>query len=122
MKAKPKIKISETAYNILINLIKDSEYEYVRFTHNIKKCGVKIEIILDNSKPNDIVDKIEDLNILYNSDFKENIVEITLVYRNDMFMIKASTIENLDMNSNCVGCSGKKDACSKGNCGGCNNC
>jgi hypothetical protein len=122
MKVKPKIKISEAAYNNLINLIKDSEYEYVRFIHNIKKCGVKIEIILDNFKPNDITDKIEDLNILYNSDFNENIVEITLVYRNDMFMIKASSIENLDINSECVGCSSKKDGCNKENCGGYNNC
>lgn len=122
MKVKPKIKISEAAYNNLINLVKDSEYEYVRFIHNIKRCGVKIEIILDNFEPNDITDKIEDLNILYDSDFNENIFEVTLVYRNNMFMIKASTIENLDMNSKCVGCSNENDGCNKGNCGDCNNC
>lgn len=122
MKKKPKIKISEKAYNELSNMINsNSEYDYVRFVYNPKCCGIKIDIILDNYKSGDIIDNVDKLNILYSASLSENISEITLIFNNSGFMIKNTAYDYSKIthtcsdskNKDCGGCSSKK--CSKSN-------
>jgi hypothetical protein len=75
---------------------------------------------LDKANDGDIVDKIDELPVLYDMQVVENIKEITLVYRKSSFMIK--TIANKELFKDCstcvVGC-GKHGGCSSG-CSGSN--
>lgn len=117
MESKVKIRISEGAYNKLLNILKGEEGHYVRFSYKDGCCGSsKIDMYIDSFKEGDTIDKIEGLSILYDSEVIENIKEITLVYRNSSFMIKTVTTKELFKNcSTCtVGC-GSNGGCSHKN-------
>lgn len=105
MKNKVKIKISYEAYVKLSDLLKASEdYNCIRFKYKDGCCGSsKIDIYLDNYEEGDILDKIDDLSVIYNSEVTENILEITLVYRNSSFMVK--TVASKELFKDCSSCS-----------------
>lgn len=130
MDTKVKIKISESAYVRLLEILEEvKEYSHVRFSYKDGCCGSnKIELYLDNTNPDDTLCLIDELPIVYNNEVSENIKEITLVYRDGALMIKAEPIKPLYKNcSTCTkGCGGHKNAstdcnknCSGNNCTGC---
>lgn len=126
MSERIKIKISEQAYYILTDLLEDgSQYSHLRFSYKDGCCGSsKVELLLDNAKAQDILDKIDGLPVLYDSLVLDNIKEITVVYRNNSFMVKTELLNqqrracssctkgcggNANSSSGCSGC--KKDGC-----------
>lgn len=116
MEAKVKIRISETAYNKLLDLLKnEKDYSFTRFSYSSGCCrSSKVEITLDCLKPDDIQDKIDELPIVYNRELFENIKSITLIYKNSSFMAK--TEQRASNKNRCGSCS---SSCHKG-CGSCN--
>jgi Fe-S cluster assembly iron-binding protein IscA len=120
MNSKVKIKVSEEAYKILLTIVKHDDDHYIRFVYKDGCCGSsKVDIYLDQAKDGDIIDRIEELPVLYDKEVVENIKEITLVYRKSSFMIK--TITNKELFKNCstcaVGCG--KHSGGHGACPGC---
>lgn len=113
MNEKIKIKMSENAFEKLLNMLNSQyEYSYLRFSYKDGCCkSPKVDITLDNRKDNDIADNIENLHIVYDMQILEKIKEITLVYRNASFMIK--TILNELSKKDCANC---KAACNKNLC------
>ncbi|MDP4177978.1 MAG: hypothetical protein Q8900_06500 [Bacillota bacterium] len=113
MNNKVKIKISESAYIKLLEILDgNQDYSHVKFSHfsGCGKCS-KIEVSLDNNSTNDFIeDKIDNLPVLYNKNLHDSIKEIILIYKNSNFMIKAINNENI-----------KKTSCG-GSCSLCSNC
>ncbi|GAA0782956.1 hypothetical protein [Hathewaya limosa] len=91
---KLKIRISEEAYEKILSLLKDNlEYTHLR----LKKghcCRNKVELLLDIKKDTDLEDKIDDLQIIYSEDLLKVIKEVTIVYRNNSFLIKTIMTNN----------------------------
>jgi hypothetical protein len=125
-----KIKISESAYVRLLEILEEvKEYSHVRFSYKDGCCGSnKIELYLDNANPDDTICIIDELPIAYNNEVSENIKEITLVYREGALLIKAEPIKPLYKNcSTCTkGCGNHKsdstdcnNNCTGKNCSGC---
>lgn len=116
MDNKIKIKISQKAYDKLLNILKEaSDNSYIRFSYKNSCCGSSlIDILIDNYKINDIKDNIDRLPVLYNSEVVENIKEIILVYKNSSFMIKTIPVrERIKNCSACtVGCKNNKNCSS----------
>ncbi|GAA0120758.1 MULTISPECIES: hypothetical protein [Clostridium] len=113
MHDKPKIRISNTAYENLIFLLKNhTEYDSIRFKYTNGCCrSSRVEILLDNKCVNDTIDNVEDLNIVYDNEVTDYIKEIILTYKNNSFMVKTILKD------------GVKNTCNKklsGNCNGCN--
>lgn len=107
---KIKIKISEEAYKEILNLlVMHKEYTHLRLEKG-HCCRNKVSLILDNPKPDDIEDCIEDLPLLYSNDLSNLLKEVDIVYRNNSFMIKASNID--DSNSFCNRCTKSNNNCS----------
>lgn len=110
---KPKIKISNKAYEGLISLLQNhTEYDFVRFKYVNGCCrSAKVEILLDSENLNDIRDSIEDLNIVYDNEITNYIKEIILTYKNNSFMVKTILKDGVKNNcnkkiqGNCSGCS-----------------
>ncbi|MCM8711325.1 hypothetical protein M2651_09805 [Clostridium sp. SYSU_GA19001] len=108
MKNKVKIKISESAYKELIYILKDLKGSYIRFAYKNGCClSSKIHIYIDSLQKEDIIDKIDELPIIYNSQLTDNINEITLIYKNSTFMIKTVPVKRLskDCSTCTIGCS-----------------
>lgn len=115
MKIKPKIRISKGAYDKLLSMLDShKEYNYIRFIYSPKCCGSKIDIMLDNYKDGDIKDNADKLNIIYDESLMNNISEITLVYKNSMFMVKNKAYDYSKIHCQC-----SKSSCNK-NCSKCN--
>ena len=112
-----KIKLSKTAYDRLIEMIKQSqEYTCVRFMYASGCCSSpKVDIILDNFKTGDVENNIDDLKILYDETLLDSILELTIAYSDSRFWIKTTLPE--DIKSHCS--SSEKKSCSgcSGNCG-----
>lgn len=92
MENKLKIKISETAYTKIMELLfLNKEYECVRFSYSSGCCkSPKVSILLDTMDKNNItIDKIDKLNIIYDKSLTNKIREIQLIYRNNEFAVKA---------------------------------
>lgn len=118
MEDKVKIKISEKAYNKIMELLNNhAEYECVRFSYSPGCCkSPKVSILLDNIDGSKIIDKVEDLTIIYDENLLQNIREIQLIYRNNEFAIKTLAKDNQ------LSCNHKNSNCSS-NCGsGCSKC
>lgn len=118
---KLKIKISETAYDKIMELLSaHTEYECVKFSYSPGCCkSPNVSILLDTIDRSNIIDKIDDLNIIYDENLINNISEIQLIYRNNDFAVKALPRDNVfscnkkhgDNSSSCgSGCS----KCNKG--------
>lgn len=115
---KIKIKISEEAYERLLNLLElNNEYTHLRLERG-NCCKDKVALVLDTPKSEDIEDCIEDLPLLYTMELKDFLKEITIVYREDSFMVKALNAEGSQ--SFCTNCTKSKDHCT--NCNNCNGC
>ncbi len=112
-----KIKLSKTAYDRLIEMIKQSqEYTSVRFMYASGCCSSpKVDIILDNFKIGDIKNNIDDLKILYDETLLDNINELTIAYSDSRFWIK--TVATTDSTTDCS--KSASDSCGgcSGNCG-----
>lgn len=110
---KLKIKISEEAYNKILDILKnDDEFDCVKFSMESSCCNPKIGIYLNkliNTSNEDLKDTVEDLNIIYPKDLIEKVKEVQLVYRNNGFMIKSIPLKE---SSGCSGCSSKDSGCS----------
>jgi Fe-S cluster assembly iron-binding protein IscA len=125
MDDKVKIKISEQAYDELLNVLADCpDYSHIRFKFKDGCCGSsKIEILLDNVKASDITDKIDNLAMVYDHEVLDNIKEIIVVFRNSSFMIKTllSKTKVKDCSTCKVGCksSGNSSGGCSGRCSGC---
>ncbi|ERI90143.1 hypothetical protein HMPREF1982_04083 [Clostridiales bacterium oral taxon 876 str. F0540] len=106
-----KIRISEKAYEKLLNVLTDCpEFSHIRLKYKDGCCGSsKLDILLDNYNLNDIEEIIDKLPILYDNEVLENIKEITIVYRNQSLMIK--TILNKEPIKDCGSCE-KGGSCS----------
>ncbi|KGK86995.1 hypothetical protein [Clostridium sp. HMP27] len=120
---KLKIKISEQAYNKILNILKnDDQFDCVKFSMESSCCNPKVGIYLDdlnNISNEDKKDTIEDLNIIYPKALTEKVKEVQLVYRNSGFMIKSIPLKESTgcsgksgSNSGCSGCSSKGSGCS----------
>ena len=85
-----KIKLSKVAHDELMEMIKlDEEYTSVRFVYVSGCCKTaKVDIYLDNFKTGDIKNNIDDLPILYDETLLDNILELTIAYRDSRFWIK----------------------------------
>ncbi|MFL0247812.1 hypothetical protein [Candidatus Clostridium stratigraminis] len=113
MDNKVKIKISESAYEKLLILLKnETDYSFIRFSYVDGCCkSPKVEITLDNNNSWDIIDNIENLPIVYDVKVFERISEITLVFRKNTFMLK-TTLKDSNKNA----CSDCNRSCSKNCC------
>lgn len=113
MNDKIKIRISENAYEKLLNTLNSqTEYSYLRFSYKDGCCrSPKVDLSFDNVSAMDITDKIDNLQIAYDTEVLERINEITLVYRNNSFMVK--TIINNVHENKCANC---KSNCNKNIC------
>lgn len=117
MDKKIKIKVSLEAYKQLLDAINfDNEYNCIRLEPSEKKCckSSKVNLILDNKKPLDIVEKIDDLTFSFDDNLVKLFKEIIIVISNGDIYVKAvkankTTLENNINCSTCSGCSG----CSK---------
>lgn len=114
---KVKIKISETAYNKLLNILNGEDKDLcIRFSYRKGCCkSSKIDIILDRPSYKDITDYIDELPIIYDSQLVKNINEVTLIYKNNSFMIKTilNKIKDCD---NCIeGCNASNNGINKCN-------
>lgn len=98
---KIKIRISEEAYEQILSLLIDNpEYTHLR----LKKghcCKNKVELLLDIRKDTDLEDKIDNLKILYSEDLLKVIKEVTIVYRNNSFLIKNTMTNNSFCGNKC---------------------
>ena len=113
-----KIKLSKVALCELLEMIKlDEECDSARFVYASGCCKTaKVDIYLDNFKKGDIENNIGDLKILYDETLLENILELTIAYKDSRFWIK--TIPTKDVKQNCKnggskscnGCSGHCDS------------
>ena len=92
-----KIKISEPAYEELKKALDNCpEYSFIRlaFSEGCSK-SLKVEIILDNAKENDIKDKIEELPFLYDYNLASKVKRLTIVYRDFLLKIKTELYESI---------------------------
>lgn len=116
--SKIKIRISNNAYDFVLNLLKfHSEYDCVSIEENLaSKCckSPKVQIGLSNAENFDILNKIEDIPFCYNLNLFNNVKEVTIVLNNSNLHAKVTTINEDFKAHNCSGC-GKN----KGNCNGC---
>lgn len=121
MENKMKIKVSEDAYYRLLDILKDGDtYSHIRLNYKDGCCGSsKVEILLDNLQPEDIIDTIEELPFVYNYETLENIKEVTIVYRKGSFMANSKLSKEIikDCSTCKSGCGGKGSTK-----GGCSNC
>ena len=93
---KPKIKISYDAYKYLLKALEDcKDFNCIRLKFITKCCGTKVDIILSHISSNDICDKIDDLNLVYDNVLLNNVKEIIITYKNSSLAIKHTTIEGL---------------------------
>jgi hypothetical protein len=107
-----KIKISEFAYEELKKAFNQCpEYSFIRlaFSEGCSK-SLKVEIILDNAKENDIKDKVDELPFLYDYNMASKVRELTIVYKDFSLQIKTELYESITKfaSSNC----GKSSGCS----------
>jgi len=119
---KPKIKISEEAYDKLLSLTnEDSEKKYVKFIYSSKCCGGKVSVNIDDYSEDCIKDNIDNLGILYDHNIVSNVSEITLVYKYCKFLISFKERESLDRGNLVYNSEGEvthTNKCEK-SCGGC---
>ena len=112
-----KIKISELAYEELKKALNNCpEYSFIRlaFSEGCSK-SLKVEIILDNEKENDIKDKIDELPFLYDNNIASKVRKLTIVYRDFSLKIKTELYETINENgcnkssgcTNCLSCKEK---------------
>lgn len=115
---KIKIKISNNAYDFLLNLLKfHNEYDCVSLEENLSsRCckSPKVQIGLNNKENFDIENKIEAISFCYNPTICNNIKEVTIVLKDSTLHAKATTINDNFTSNKCTGCSKQK-----GVCGGC---
>lgn len=116
--SKIKIRISNNAYEFVLNLFKfHTEYDCVSLEENLSsKCckSPKVQIGLNNAENFDILNKIEDITFCYNLSLCNNVKDVTIVLKDSTLHAKVSTINDNFKSHSCAGC-GK----SKGNCSGC---
>lgn len=121
MNKKIKIRISDDAYYRILDILKDSDiYSHIRLQYKDGCCGSsKVELLLDNAENNDIVEFIDELPFIYNSELINNIKEVTIVYREGSFMMKSLPVNTIikDCATCKLGCGGKES-----NKEGCTNC
>lgn len=112
-----KIKLSKTAHDELVKMIKlDESYDSVRFMYASGCCKTaKIDIYLDNFRVGDIKNDIGSLPILYDETLVDKIEELTIAYTDSRFWIKTTLPK--DSKTHCS--SSKKESCGgcSGNCG-----
>lgn len=113
MDKKIKLKVSLEAYKLLLNALNfDNEYDCIRLEPADKKCckSSKINLILDNKKPSDIIEKIDDLTFSFDEKVLKSFKEIIIVISKGEIYVKAvakvTSLENKSKCSNCSGCSG----------------
>lgn len=101
---KIKIKVSYKAYDEIENLLKKHpEYNCIKLIYNEGCCRNNISILLDNVNHNFIVDKVDNLHVIYDNILLNNISEIQIVFKNNKFMIKTIK-KNNNCNSSCNNC------------------
>jgi Fe-S cluster assembly iron-binding protein IscA len=107
-----KIKLSKTAHDELIEMIKlDETHDSVRLVYASGCCKTaKVDIYIDNFKTGDVKTDIGDLNVLYDNSLLDNILELTIAYTDSRFWIKTQLP------------SGSKPNCSKSGKESCNGC
>lgn len=119
--AMPTIDISNEAYDNLIKLLEaNKEYTHIRFSYSNSSCckSSKIDILLDEAADTDKTTNFKALNIIVDDEISEKIKNITLVYKDNVFFVKADLI-NEQIKSSCSSCASasKKKSCE--NCSGC---
>lgn len=97
-----------------------NEYDCIRFAYSPGCCkSPRVSILLDNMDTTKLIDKIDEINIIYDEELINNINEIQLIYKNNGFFIKALPKNNNSPcshnNSNCSLCSKKCGNCHKNN-------
>lgn len=121
-----KIKISEFAYDELKKAFDQCpEYSVIRLTY-AKGCSksLKVEIILDNEKENDLKDKIDELPFVYGYAMASKVKELTIIYRDFSLQIKTKLYEPITqcVSSNYSNFSNNKDSSKSSGCADCMNC
>lgn len=121
-----KIKISEFAYNELKKAFdKCPEYTFIRLTY-AEGCSksLKVEIILDNEKENDLKDKVDELPFVYNYSMATKVKELTIIYRNFSLQIKTELYEPITKcdSSNHSYFLNSNDGSKSSGCAGCASC
>lgn len=108
-----KIKISQSAYNELLTLLNNhKEYTHLRLEKG--SCCNSLSVMLDVKKEYDIEDAVDSIKIVYSPDFHRKYKEITLVFRNEGFMIKGVLYDNVSScnnhcdSKNCETCTSQK--------------
>lgn len=109
-----KIKLSKVASDELLKMIKlDEEYDSVRFVYVSGCCKTtKVDIYLDNFIEGDVENNIGDLKILYDETLIDNILELTIAYKDSRFWVKTIPTKDAKKTCNsgdsksCNGCSG----------------
>ncbi|MGV8979804.1 hypothetical protein [Clostridium sp.] len=109
-----KIKLSKSAHDELIKMIKESvDYTSIRFVYTSGCCkSAKVDIYLDNFKTGDIKNNIDDLKILYEDTLLDNISELTIAYTDSRFWVKTVSPQGSNKpcsksnSESCTGCSG----------------
>ena len=111
MNKKPKIKISEDAFEVLKEMLDtNKEYSIIRFAYAKTCCRPKVEIYLDTPQDTLVSDSIEDLPIQYDLDFADKIKSVTLIYNKSSFLVKPELYE--EPKKNCSGgCKTKDNSC-----------
>lgn len=112
-----KIKLSKAAHHELVEMIKlDEDYDSVRFAYAGGCCKTaKVDIYLDNYKIGDVKNNIGDLQILYDNTLVDNILELTIAYKDSRFWIK--TAQPKDRKANCSSNASKSCSGCSGQCG-----
>lgn len=116
--SKVKIKISNNAYDFLVNLLKfHTEYDCISLEENLSSncCKApKVELVLNKSANFDVSNKIDEVNFCYNLSLCTKIKEITIILNNSNLHTKVIMLNEKLNEHNCSGCKKKK-----GNCTGC---
>ncbi|WP_315115974.1 hypothetical protein [uncultured Clostridium sp.] len=116
MDKKIKVKISNNAYNQLVNLFEyDDQYNCLKLTYNQGCCKTpKVSIFLDTIKEIDFADKVEDISIVYDEELVDKVDEIQIIYTNKGFMVKTASANETNETK---GCASRSNGC--GSCSGC---
>jgi len=87
---KPKIKISYTAYDKLMEVIEDrQEINCIKVEAATKGCGPKVSFYFDSVNNDEITDYVDKLPLVYGNDISKDFKTIIIVYRKNSFSVKA---------------------------------
>jgi hypothetical protein len=117
---KTKIRISIKAYDELLKILNSSdEFSLLRIDFTTKCCGVRFDLTLDNEKENDMIDNVDEIKLAYNKDLTEKIKSITIIHKDNRFMIKHEMRDDILVASHdhkeCGSCNSCEKKCSSCN-------